>query len=58
MFPGLAAADNGLYGNYNYTVNYSKTINFSYYKTAFGTVKATEYVIFATVLFELLTDTL
>ncbi len=36
---------NGLYGNYNYTVNYSKTINFSYYKTAFGTVKATEYVI-------------
>ena len=35
----------GLYGNYNYTVNYSKAIQFSYYKTAFGTVKATEYVI-------------
>ena len=35
----------GLYGNYNHTVNYSKAIQFSYYKTAFGTVKATEYVI-------------
>ncbi len=37
---------NGIYyGNYNSTVNYSKAIQLPYYKTSYGTVKATEYII-------------
>jgi hypothetical protein len=45
LLPMSGGNFNGLYGNYNKTFNYSKAIQFSYYKTAFGTVKATEYVI-------------
>ena len=38
--------ESGCYGaNYNATLNYTKSVNMPYYKTPFGTVKATEYII-------------
>ncbi len=44
-YPAYQGTFDGLFGEYNHTLTFSKIISLPYYKTPFGTVKATEYII-------------